>query len=464
MCVQRIPVLVVFVSLLGSVVFGGAAQAAVVCSNSAFYGWEDGGTVLGLYGTGTPPIIATNVTAPDPVFAGLRSLRLEDNSPTGTPEAQLAWVTGLLDGDIVEASFFRYDTTPGSPGPPSCRIWGMYTAGGAYAGSAGGNSDYGPGTGWDQTGCTWTFDDGLADDRDGLLIVARTYSNPGDTVWVDELYVCAPEHALIQIVPEPAGLALLALGGMLLLRRRRGKLSWETSQSGGSERRRHVKRATLMMALVCLVLPGLTSAAVVHSPDKILQVTDEPIPLSVGAQGAVAGVVYSNMSEGPSGYWTSAVSDDCGYDDYDSINDGPILLEKYRFIGGVEEVGDILWFDFYSDRAMTNLVNYFGVQLWEAGIWIWTVTITSPITVPDAGVCHVTGDDYWGGGYGGGRGQWYLSDAGPTVGTEDPFYGSISDGSGFAHLFELQNVPEPAGLSLLALGGLALLRRRRGLC
>ena len=130
----------------------------------------------------------------------------------------------------------------------------MYTAGGAYAGSAGGNSDYGPGTGWDQTGCTWTFDDGLADDRDGLLIVARTYSNPGDTVWVDELYVCAPEHALIQIGPEPAGLALLALGGMLLLRRRRGKLSWETSQSGGSERRRHVKRMLLVQATAVLAL------------------------------------------------------------------------------------------------------------------------------------------------------------------------------------------------------------------
>ena len=209
----------ILVSVLGLALVGAGAQASMICPNPASYGWEDGGTVLGLYGTGTPPIIATNVGAPDPVFSGDRSLRLEDNSPTLTPEARIAWVTGLLHGDLIDASFWRYDTTPGAA--PSCRIWGIYTAAGAYAGSAGGNSDYGPGLGWDQTSHTWTFDDGVGDDRDGLLIVVRTYSNPGDTVWVDDLYVCAPEHATIQVVPEPAVLSLLALGAAALIWRRR---------------------------------------------------------------------------------------------------------------------------------------------------------------------------------------------------------------------------------------------------
>ena len=51
------------------------------------YDWEDGGTVLGMFGTGDPPLFATNVMAPDPVHWGDASLRLEDNSPTETPQA-----------------------------------------------------------------------------------------------------------------------------------------------------------------------------------------------------------------------------------------------------------------------------------------------------------------------------------------------------------------------------------------
>jgi len=186
------------------------------------YGWEDGeGTVLGLYGTGEPPIIATNVGAPDPVFDGDRSLRLEDNSPTYTPEAFVAWITDLEAGDVVEAGFWRYDDTPGSA--PSCRIWGVYTTDPldiySYGGSAGGNEDYGAGVGWEYVDYTWIFDPGY--DRTGLRIVARTYSNPGDTVWLDGIHVVAPDHATIHLAPEPTTLALLALATLTMVRRRR---------------------------------------------------------------------------------------------------------------------------------------------------------------------------------------------------------------------------------------------------
>ena len=176
------------------------AVALTAAANVAPYDWEAGDTVLGLYGTGDPPIIVTNVGAPDPVHWGQRSLRLEDNSPTGTPQAYVAWVWGLVDGDVVEACVWRYDTTPGDS--PSCRIsahwnddpWDLY----GYAGYASGNMDYGPGEGWDETCHSWT----MADGHTGLVIAVRTYRDPGDTVWIDDFTIVAPPHAAV-IAPDP---------------------------------------------------------------------------------------------------------------------------------------------------------------------------------------------------------------------------------------------------------------------
>ncbi len=175
------------------------ALAVLLVSAPAFaltstYGWEDGGTTLGQYGD----ITATNVG--DQVHTGDRSLYLLDQDVGGTPQAFVAWVIGLTDGDEVTACFWRYDTTPGAS--PSCRIWGSYTSVGGtiddYAGSAGGNSDYGPGTGWDEVCHTWTFDSDTGA-RDGLVIQVRTYSNPGDFVWIDDLTVTAPDGTEIRL-------------------------------------------------------------------------------------------------------------------------------------------------------------------------------------------------------------------------------------------------------------------------
>jgi hypothetical protein len=180
--------------------------AVPVQADARGYGWEDCGTVLGLYGSGEPPIIVTNVMAPDPVSTGLHSLKLEDNSASGTPQAYLAWITGLAQGDSVTGCFSRFDTTPGAS--PSTRIWGHYTTSDNidnYQGSAGGNDDYGPGTGWDQVCHTWHFDDG-GGTRDALVIEARTYSNPSDTVWIDDLDVEYPPTATL-LVPIPGASA-----------------------------------------------------------------------------------------------------------------------------------------------------------------------------------------------------------------------------------------------------------------
>jgi len=185
------------------IAFTGALALSAVANPLPSIGcwWEDESTtVLGLYGDGDPPIIVTNVTAPDPVFDGDRSLRLVDNAESGTPQAFLAYVWGLEDGDHVIAGFWRYDDTPG--GSPSCRIWGHWNDElpdnpDGYSGSAGGNSDYGPGTGWDYVEHDWEVVDG----HTGLVIEIRIYSNAGDTIWIDNFEVLPPDDCVVQ-TPE----------------------------------------------------------------------------------------------------------------------------------------------------------------------------------------------------------------------------------------------------------------------
>ena len=149
--------------------------------------WETGGTVLGMSGTGSPPIIATNASAPDPVFTGTYSLRLEQNSPTGSPKAYVAAIWDLDgDGQQIMVSFMRYyDPLIATP---LCRLWGRWNdelPGNLEAdhGDAGGVFDFAGSGGWDEVSYTWT----VAGGHRGLVLELYLDIPEGGTVWIDDL-------------------------------------------------------------------------------------------------------------------------------------------------------------------------------------------------------------------------------------------------------------------------------------
>ena len=224
-------------ALAGILVVGLLVTPVLAAQVTDSYGWEDGvGTILGSYGNLTDP---TNVTGPQtgsqgstlPDYtcpganSGDRYLHVAEDPHYGTPQAFVAWVTGLNDGDVIDASFFGYDITAGAS--PSLRIWGSYSPSddiNDYLGSAGGNDEYTDGTGWDDVAHQWTFAGG---DGNALVVQARLYSTPATSdpdhtdYWIDDVTVTAPDTANIVFPPEPGTLALLVLGGLMAGRRRR---------------------------------------------------------------------------------------------------------------------------------------------------------------------------------------------------------------------------------------------------
>ena len=192
--------------------------APAFAAQSASYSWEDGGTIFGYYNSGSGEITATNET--DVAYSGDSALKLVEDPTGGTPQIWVGFITGLTDGDTIDASFWVYDD-----GGSKVRIWGGYNANGdqdQYKGSAGGNGSYSSDGGWSQLSHTWTFDsDG--GERDSLMIQVRMYSDSDSTpFYIDDLDVTtSSDTAVINFTPAPGALALLGLAG-LAARRRRG--------------------------------------------------------------------------------------------------------------------------------------------------------------------------------------------------------------------------------------------------
>ena len=170
-----------------------ALPAIALAFQTETYGWEESSTVLAVYGNGNPDLEYTS-----PVYTGSQSLEFYESPLGSTPQAIICWIQNLDEGDTVVASFYVYDDTPGVN--PSGRIWAHYNADytdpSNYDGSAGGNSTYSSGIGWEQLSWEWTI--GADSVHAGLMIEGRIYALAEfDTLWFDEMEVIAPDGATI---------------------------------------------------------------------------------------------------------------------------------------------------------------------------------------------------------------------------------------------------------------------------
>jgi hypothetical protein len=216
-----------------------------------------------------------------------------------------------------------------------------------------------------------------------------------------------------------------------------------------------MKKALVLMAVLAVV--GAAAAERLVFSDGVNGVTIHATPLDGVSGPSRTTTAYSNMVLATN--YASTGSDPLayvGYDDYAGVtNVDTLQLESFKFVGGVTAVGGILYFDFYD--ALSTYVDGFGVQLSQAGNFIWTITINplSPIYVPDDGFVGMAVGT-------GTTGKWFLNSAAPTVGTTGANPPNLNDPNTLLPMnykFEINAVPEPASL-LLALGGLLVWRRR----
>ncbi len=193
-----------------------ALSASQALCTSYNYSWENCGTILGKYGNlvGPGAVAGTQVGQMGPSLPwymctgpadGTVYLHVAEDPHYSTPQAYVAYIENLQEGDSVYASFAGYDVTPGMS--PSLRIWAHYAFNGdvnSYDGSASGNDAYTAGTGWDYVGWGWK----IPALKQALVIEARVYSTPSTLdpahtdYWIDDLYVEAPATATVTF-PAP---------------------------------------------------------------------------------------------------------------------------------------------------------------------------------------------------------------------------------------------------------------------
>ena len=194
----------------------------------AFSGWEDT-SADAVFGTSGNVSDFGYTSAPDPVYDGNHSMFMTEDPLSSTPNAVVAWVSGIEAGDQITATmWFRGMDVGGSTA--KARLWGGYynaTDTNTYDSSAGGAGGYaGENETWESMTHTWTVDDSTS--IFGLQVRIYAYGD-NNMIWGDNLEISVDnDSATIEVagsastpvVPGPA-IGMAMLGGLAAARRRR---------------------------------------------------------------------------------------------------------------------------------------------------------------------------------------------------------------------------------------------------
>ncbi|AQQ71882.1 hypothetical protein SMSP2_02261 [Limihaloglobus sulfuriphilus] len=209
-----------------------AALCAAIMVTGSFaytvdYGWETGSQAyLGTYGSIDTVNTGFNT---DVARTGTQSLKIVEDPLSSTPQVYVGWVTGVSEGDVITATGWMYSTSADAAvSNPRGRLWCHYSTAAditTYEGSGTNpNNDYAGTVDWMQ----FTQSTTVATGKEAVVIEARIYSDPapGNVIYLDDLQITAPEGALVTLangttVPEPATMAVMALGGIFAFRKRR---------------------------------------------------------------------------------------------------------------------------------------------------------------------------------------------------------------------------------------------------
>ncbi|RMF81568.1 MAG: PEP-CTERM sorting domain-containing protein [Planctomycetota bacterium] len=177
--------------------------------------------------------------------------------------------------------------------------------------------------------------------------------------------------------------------------------------------------------------------------------------------------IYDSNAAGSAGFFAfPAATGAIGIDDYGTINGpgGTSVIDEFGFVGGVTSAGQVMFFTFFTSGG--SFATSFGVQFPQGGNFIWTITFTTPRTIPNDGLLQAFADT---GFVVPSTGQWFFtsSDA-VVVGSNNTTFGPPPITTTFGgQVATVQNfrldavIPEPATLGLLGLGVTCLIARRR---
>jgi len=191
-----------------------------------------------------------------------------------------------------------------------------------------------------------------------------------------------------------------------------------------------------------LALAGTASASELQPPPGYVAPmipSENVIAAPIGTINPIesAAVVFSNLDTGPNGYVAfPPATDAVGFEDYSSISVSAIDVTTFRFVGGVQDAGGIIQFEFFSTGGA--FIGSFAVALTNPGNFVYTINVPAGTVLADSsGIVQCRIDAAT-------TGQWFLGDQDPlAVGAQDPTNGNAAPD--FWHNFELSGFPQSSG-------------------